>query len=160
MTAGTKAYVRAEGAHLVPADQPSEEVIRRLPAGRTVEINIVRRRSVEQLRFYFGLCSKVAEMLRAMGAEHETTETVDAKLRVATGHCEIVPLPPKLRMATGERYGVLPGRIAFHKLDQDAFGRFVDRCLAFTATELLPHVPTRELRAQVEMMVVPGGRAA
>lgn len=138
---------------LVPVGEADEAAIRELPADVDLSATIVRPRSGRQLRFYWALCHKVAILLQAMGREEASREYVSDCFKVATGHMELVPLPPRLQQATGQHYAVLTRSISFDKMEQADFNRFVDRIIAYTLTELLPHVPTRALKADIDKML-------
>lgn len=148
---GVNAMLRVQGSSLIPTDEIAEETVRGLPDGRIVECQIIRRRSAKQLRGYWFVCGKVAQLLRACGHEAATKDYVDEVLRIGTGHCVLVPLSARLRAQTGQRYAVKATSIAMHAMDQTTFNGFMDRCLAFIATELLPHLPTRQLRQELQL---------
>ncbi len=158
--AGLKIYVRRQGSTLVPATSADEDAIRALPLDKVLRADIVRQRSAEQNAFYWVLCAKVAAMLNDMGDDTATKDNVSDRFKIATGNMTLAVLSPRLQILVGERYAAVPGTIAFHKMDQSAFNEFMDRVTAFTLTELLPHMPTKELRRQISDMLVGVDRGA
>lgn len=155
---GVIAMLRVQGSSLVSTDEVSEDTIRGLPEGRIVECQIIRRRSAEKLRAYWAICGRIAKLLQAMGREDMTKDAVDEVIRIGTGYAHLTPLSARMRAQTGQRYGVRATSIALHKMKDPDFDRFFNRALAFVAVELLPHMPTRELREELERIVY-GDRA-
>lgn len=148
-----RVYVRRAYSVLAPAEASDEEAIRELPEGRVFRADIVSERSMKQHRAYWGLCTRIATMLRSMGHETADRDYVSDSFKCALDHCDLIPLSPRLQRLTGERYAVRVRSISFDKMDQAGFNRFMDRVIAFTVTELLPHVPTRDLRRLVEELL-------
>lgn len=151
--AGLKIYCRREGSTLVPATEEAEEAMRSLPLGHVLRADVVRPRSGKQSALYWGVCGKVAQLMNDMGADDATTKNVSDRIKIATGHCDLMVLSPRMQMEHGTRYAAAPRSIAFHNMDQSEFNPFMDRVTAFVLTELLPHMPTHELRELIEAIL-------
>ncbi len=157
--AGLSIYVRRQGSLLAPASAEAEEAIRSLPLDTVLRADVVRQRSAEQSNLYWAVCWRIAQLMNDMGADDATKDNVSDRIKIATGHCDLVVLSPKAQIATGQRYAAMPRSISFHKMDQSEFNAFMDRVTAFTLTELLTHMPTGELRWIIEDMLTNPRRA-
>jgi len=152
----TTIYMSRAGSHLIPSSQVEEDLLREIPEAVHVRVEIVRERSARQNRMFRALCDKVSRALNQMGDEAATPFMVAERFKMITGHYTLVPLSLPLQHATGERYAVITRSIAFHKMDQGTFNKFMNRVTAFTVTELLPHLPSSTLKDQIEGMLVDG----
>ena len=93
---------------LVPTDAESQAAIEKLGDGEVVTCSIVKPRSSQWHRLYFGLCRMVGENQEPARDE----SSIDYELRVLAGHYDAM----KVRKGN-ELYEVrVPKRIAFDKL--------------------------------------------
>lgn len=143
-------FVQRLNRALVAATNADLERIEALPPGRMLKATLAEERTNTRHAYYFELCKRVADMLAAMGDDHATKERVDLRFRLATGHYDVVELPLKAQRALGVQYAVERRSISFEALDDEGMRQFVQRVVAFTLTELLPHIPAREFRRAVE----------
>lgn len=128
-------------AGLAPDDADAVDSLRRIPIGTTVRCEVVKPRSVPELRFYFALCALVAQN----HAELQTREQVDQALRLLTGHVDLVRL--------GEHTLQIPRRIAFSKLSQSEWQAYLMRAKDAVVQHLLPGVELPEFEAEIQRMV-------
>lgn len=92
---------------LIPTDDLSRTVLSRMGDGECAEVELVRPRSVQWHRMYFGIC-------REIGLNQEpqrTADSIDNELRVRAGHFDLM-------FVDGYQVRV-PQRIAFAKLTAD-----------------------------------------
>lgn len=149
----TTIWMTRGGSRLEPTAEWCEDALREIPEGVELRVQITRDRSRRQLKTYWALCAKVAAMLRAMGKEQADRDYVSDCYKAATGYCEAWPLPLRLRHMTGHTIGIRTTSIAIDRMDQEQFNRFMNAILAYTVTDLLPNVPLRELRAEVDALL-------
>lgn len=120
-----------------PDDDDARRSLGRIPVGTTVRCEIVKPRSVTQLRRYWAMCALVAEN----HAELHTREQVDQALRLLTGHVDLVQV--------GEHTLRLPRRIAFAKLSQDEWEQYLSRAKDAVCEHLLPGVDGQYLQEEI-----------
>lgn len=94
--AGLRIYVRREGSILAPATAADEDAIRALPAGWTIRADVIRERSAEQSKLYWAVCWRIAQLLNEMSDDDATKDNVSDRIKIATGHCELVLMSPKM----------------------------------------------------------------
>ena len=135
-------YLKRTLSGFAPDDADAVASCKRIPVGTTVRCEITQPRSVRQLRYYWALCSIVAQN----HAELQTREQVDQALRILTGHVDLVKL--------GEFTVQLPRRIAFAKLSQDDWHAYLRRAKDAVVQHLLPGVELPEFEAEILRMAV------
>lgn len=92
---------------LIPTDDIGQRVLSRMGEGECAQVEVVRPRSVQWHRMYFGICREIG-----LNQDPQRTEdSIDAELRVRAGHFELM-------WVDGHEVRV-PKRIAFHKLSAD-----------------------------------------
>lgn len=148
MGAGLTFYGTRHGSHISPLNEAGEEELRKVREGQTVRINVVRERSAKKNGFFWALCHKVAEALKAMGREDMTKEIVADQLKIATGHCRAALLPYRLRRE-GQMYGLTPKSIDFHSMDDLQFSEWLNKAIGFICIELLPHIPVGTQKQEI-----------
>lgn len=137
---------------LVATSAVWENALLDLPAGE-MEWTGTRRRSLARLKYYWALCDKIAQALRAHGSD-ASKEDVDFHLRVAAGLHSFITLTPRERARLGNSaIGVRAQSIAFDKMDEEAMSAFVNRAIAYTLTELLPKIPRGYFAAEIEALI-------
>jgi hypothetical protein len=100
-------FTRGAIVGLIPTDDESRRAINRLADGECVEVEIIRPRSLQWHRMYFGIC-------REIGQNQEPTRdesSIDHELRVRAGHFDVM-------FVDGHECRV-PKRIAFARLTPD-----------------------------------------
>ena len=137
-------FLAARTSHgLQPVDEAGEAVLRRIPRGEIMRVEIRRPRNIRHHRLFFVLMSVVWENL-----DQERYPTIDdlvAAIKIAAGLRTRIELPDGM-------VGFVPGSIAFHRMDQAAFDEFYDRVCDLICKYFLPGVTSEELRAEVEEM--------
>lgn len=136
-----KALFRKISAYLAPHDQVALDYVAKLKQGEVVRVEVVRDRSLPQLRLYWALCTMVAE-----NASHNRTQrSISDMFCMACDHVET------FRAVDGT---VLekPASLSFKRTQQDEFNEFFSRVLDLVAAEILPHLSAGELRAQLEQI--------
>jgi len=92
---------------LTPADEPSSKLVSRLAPGEGLVMNVLKVRSLEWHRMYFGCCREIGQNCDPVRDEN----SIDYELRVRAGHFDVM-------FVDGHEIRV-PKRIAFDKLTSD-----------------------------------------
>lgn len=98
---------RGEKIGLIPTDDESRAVLGRMGEGECAEVELVRPRSLQWHRMYFGICREIGKNQDPQRDE----ASIDAELRVLAGHYDVL-------FVDGHEVRV-PKRIAFAKLSGD-----------------------------------------
>lgn len=129
------------GLMLDTSDERSQLILRGIPLGASVQVEITRPRSIARHRFFWAMASAIAQAIPG----NLTAENIVEILKIETGHCTIV---------RGKRDTYrLPKSIAFHKMEEPEFQAFMDRCIQFICSTWLPHLKPSGLRNEIEQMV-------
>ena len=134
---------------LRPVDEAGEAALRKIGQGEMMMLEIKRPRNIKHHRLYWALVTLVWQNMD--GERYPTAEDLHAALKIAAGLRTRIVLPDGT-------VGFIPGSIAFHKMDQDAFNEFYERICDLVARHFLPGVTIKELKAEVETMI--GAREA
>jgi hypothetical protein len=105
-----KLWLAKVGRTLIPADYDAEQLMVKMGDGECAEFRVVRPRSVQWHRMYFGICRTIGQNQDPNRDE----DSIDAELRVLAGHFTVVPVVgvPGVEIR-------MPKRIAFDKLTAD-----------------------------------------
>lgn len=128
---------------LRPADEAGSDALRKIANGEIISIEIKRPRNIRHHRMFWALMTIVHDNM-----DHErypTVEDLTAAIKIAAG------LRTRIELPNGD-VGFIPGSIAFHKMDQAAFGEFYDRVCDLIVKFFLPGVDSEALREEVEIM--------
>jgi hypothetical protein len=137
-----KILARKQFGTLRPVDEAGEDALRAIANGSLIQIEIKRPRNVQHHRKYWALVSIVAQNTE----RYPDAETVHEAIKIAVG------LRTQIQLPDGT-VGYIPGSIAFHKMDQDAFSIFYDRVCDAVAKYFLPGVNSEDLKREVESMI-------
>jgi len=110
-----------EGMALRPYGVESGSMLGKLPFGKVVRVEVKQPRNGAHHRLYWTLCTRIGD---GLGMDSEDISDV---LKIRTGHFREV----KTRHGM-ERF---PKSISFAAMDQEAFGRFFDKCVLVITTE-------------------------
>lgn len=102
-----KLWLAKQGRGFIPTDEASSNVHKRMADGECAVFEIVRPRSVQWHRMYYGICRAIGENQDPARDE----DSIDNELRILAGHYEAM-------FVDGHEVRV-PKRIAFHKLSGD-----------------------------------------
>lgn len=131
-----KLAIKRQGQVFVPATAAAQAEFEKFPAGAFLKADITRDRSGPAHRYYWAMCTLIAEALNAGPTSiYWTQELVSDRLKIATGRVEIIDLPPSLRRAHGATIGIKPVSISFAKMDGVEFYRFLESAIAYVVTE-------------------------
>lgn len=133
---------------LVPCDVMAEELMAFLPDGKDVLVTIRRARNPKHHRLLWALLKKVVENTDRWSDERELLDS----LKLATGLFEA-------RIAFNGVPFAVPASISFAAMDQARFAEWYAKAVAVLARDVLNVAPDA-LRAEVEAMIEPQGRAA
>lgn len=101
------AWFHKKGNALVPSDEAGRRGLDKMGDGECVEVTIVRPRSLQWHRMYFGICGLIGENQDPP----RDAESIDAELRIRAGHFDV--------LIVGEHEVRVPKRIAFAKLSAE-----------------------------------------
>lgn len=118
----TTLFLRRVGNTLAPDGDESVSELLSLPFGKSFKAEVKLPRNPRFHRLYFALCKRIGD---GIGKDAEQISTV---FKYATGHYDT--------MRT-KSYGEVkvPKSISFAKLDETAFRKFFDACVATALTE-------------------------
>lgn len=106
---------RGEKAGLIPTDEDSRALVNRLADGECVQVQVIRPRSVQWNRMYWGICRIIGENQDPPRDE----DSIDAEIRVLAGHFQV--------MYVGAHEVRVPKRIAFDKMTADEWAEYFQR---------------------------------
>lgn len=134
-------YVRRKGNQLVPHSAAAALALDALPQGVPMRCEVTRPRSGPQHRLFWALATYVAEALNDGPAASEwTPEAVVEMLKIATGHVDLVALPPREAKRLGVTHVAKPKSIAFAAMDGVAFSRFMNAAMTYVRDTLCPWI--------------------
>ena len=96
---------------LIPTDDVSRTVLSRMGDGDCAQVELVRPRSVQWHKMYFGICRDIGENQDPQRDE----DSIDAELRIRAGHFHVI-------WVDGHECKY-PKRIAFAKLSGDEWAQ-------------------------------------
>lgn len=127
----TEIWARRTLAGFVPLDASA---LQRVPLGELVQLVVRRKRSVKRHNYFMAFVQCVFDNLPADLAERwPTFEKLLTAFKVLAGHADYVWLP-------GGREAVIAKSIRFHKMDEDAFAKFMDTCMNIWR-KIVPNLP-------------------
>lgn len=106
-----KIWLAKHGRGFIPADDDSLEVHAKMGVGECAQFEIVRPRSLQWHRMYFGICREIGKNQDPQRDE----ASIDQELRVRAGHFDVL-------FVDGHEVRV-PKRIAFAKLTGDEWAK-------------------------------------
>lgn len=95
------------GKALMPTDEASESVVARMAPGECAEFRVLRPRSSQWHRMYFGLCRTIGQNQDPPRDE----DSVDQEVRILSGHYDVYKFQG--------RDVLIPKRIAFDRMTAD-----------------------------------------
>lgn len=132
----SKLAVKKQGPGFMPATMAAQAEFDKFPAGVMLKADVARDRSGPQHRYYWGMCTLIADALNAgPSSMNWTQETVSDRLKIATGRVEVIDLPPVLRRVHGTSIGIKPVSISFAKMDGTEFAIFLESAISYVVTE-------------------------
>jgi hypothetical protein len=100
-------WLAKHGRGFLPTDDDGRRIHARMGAGECAEFTIIRPRSIQWHRMYFGICGEIGKNQDPQRDE----DSIDHELRILAGHYDVMYV---------ESHEVrIPKRIAFHKLTHD-----------------------------------------
>jgi len=124
---------------LVPADDDAMAEFAKCKLGQLVMADVKRHRYPGQHARYWVLCKLVADN----SERYPTKERVSYMLKIATGHCEEIP------MKDGN-IAFIPHSINFASMDQGEFEAFFERVIQLVCSQVLPGLDPGGLRNEIE----------
>ncbi len=135
---GTEIFLRRKGEGLIPMDLMSRNYIEKLDAQTVIRAVVTKPRNYDHHKKYFALLHAVYE--------HQDTypsfNSFRSAVAVALGHSESVKLPDG-------RTILVPGSIAFGKMDQSEFEEFYEKAVDLVLTRIVPGVNREDLERRV-----------
>jgi hypothetical protein len=127
------------GDTLAPVDEADREIIYRLREGEPVRVEIKARRNVRRHRLYWGLMRILVQNTEIWPSEEAASDSI----KIAVGHVEQIVNP-----LTGEIH-LRPKSIAFERMEEAEFCRFLDRVIYVITERLIPGLDASDLRREV-----------
>lgn len=134
-------------AGLSPANDEAAHVLRRVPVGNVVQVELHRPRRNKALRKWWALCNLVHQNCE----QFRSPEQVHDFLKIKAGHCTQV-----VSKATGEIF-LIADSIAFARLDEDEFQTVWGRAVQAVCTDILPGVEQAEMEYQILKLIGAAG---
>ncbi len=101
------AWFHKKGDALIPNDDAAKRGVARMGDGECVEVTIIRPRSLQWHRMYFGICGLIGQNQDPA----RDADSIDNELRILAGHYDVM-------YVQGHEVRV-PKRIAFAKLSAE-----------------------------------------
>jgi hypothetical protein len=134
-------FVISDGKRLVPHSKAAAIALEKLNRGVPLKIDPKQPRNVKAHRLFWAFATYVADALNdGPGAKDWTQDDVVDLLKLATGHVRMLKLPLKDAARLGTPIAAMPASISFAAMDQQAFGKFMDRAFIYTRDELCPWI--------------------
>jgi hypothetical protein len=123
---------------LVPRGSVSAARIAKIPLGEDVEVQIIRGRSLPQLRLFWAILRHVAE-----ATQWESAERLLVALKLRLGKYDLMKMP-------NGKVVPVPDSISFRAMTQDQFQEFMDKAIALICAEILPGMDSERLIADAQ----------
>lgn len=136
-------FMRRSLGALRPIDPASAEALERIPANQDVRVEITRPRNLKHHRKFFALLNAIFPHQTV----YPTHKSFRAAMTVALGFGETY------KLGDG-RTIIIPGSIAFDKMDQAEFEQFYDRAIELIVTRILPGVGRADLNREVADILI------
>ena len=133
------------GGALMPADDMATEVFENIKNGELVMVTILKPRNLKHHRLYWGLVSLVWDQCDQ--DRYPTRSDLHNALKIFAGIRTRIVLPDGTK-------GFIPGSVSFSSMDQMAFNQFYDTICDIVARDVLPGIDERDLRMEVESMIL------
>lgn len=131
------------GPALFAVDDYTRERLMRLKEGEALRYHPPKRaRNPRQHALYWALIGLLFENQ----SHYKTKEQVSNVIKVGVGHCTTV------QRRDGSIIHI-PDSIAFSEMSQEEFEVFLDAVLDFAAQEIVPHISSKALRREVELLI-------
>ena len=127
-------------------DPVSAEAFEHVPTGKDLFVVIRSRRNPKQHRLAWALASKIVDGCDFL---HDSEEAM-TYLKYKTRHVKVI-----MDHKTGKNF-LMPKSISFASMTQEQFSRFLNRAIYVVCSEIIPGLPEKTLRAELQAMV--GGK--
>ena len=131
---------------LVPDNAISEETLAKVWLNRKVKVTTETARNYDQLCLLYAIAQKIADNTeRFTDKDHVIRE-----IKLNTGHVirEQYNIP-----GLGLVFREDPNSIAYESMTQEAWAPWLDKALAYIRSDLLPGVPTKVFRDEINSML-------
>lgn len=130
------------GPYLAPWGPMDAGGVEVLPHGKPLKVKVTRARSVPQHRLYWSMLNLVADNM-------DTPVTADALhewIKLRCGVSIMIPL-------RSGKIDVVPGSIAFDKMEQTEFQQFFDKAKTLIVEHLIPGLGIAALESEARLML-------
>ncbi len=131
---------------LETVDSISAEAFEHVPCNKDLFVVIRSRRNPKQHRLAWALASKLVDGCDFL---HDSEEAM-TYLKYKTRHVKVI-----MDHKIGKGF-LMPKSISFASMTQEQFSRFLNRAIYVVCTEIIPGLPEKTLRAELQAMV--GGK--
>lgn len=149
-------FIAGHGWGLFPTNAGSAQFMdEKIPKYKELRADVTQPRNLAHHKKYWALCHVVAD------ATDSTSEEISDILKFRTGHFELSQV--EVQEGIWQAVARLKS-IAFHKMDQIAFGEFFEKCVRviyerWYGTSNAGHNSRAVLKAKIDEMLAPDARA-
>lgn len=135
-----KLFVIKDQNSLKPADERSDDYLKKIKQGQWFSIDIRKPRNLQHHRKFWALMNLISENL-----DNVTPEILCDVIKIRTGHAKIV------KTKKGEI--AVPLSLNFSKMDQIAFDDFYDKAVKIIVEDILENIKAEEIKDEVLKML-------
>lgn len=128
---------------LSPDDDAASAVLRKVPLGAVVKVEVRRPRNLSAHRRWFALCNLIYQNCE----QYASPDVVHGHLKILAGHAT-----PIVSHVTGETW-LIPNSISFSSLDEDAFQQVWRRACQAVCETILPTLTVSDLDNEIMRIV-------
>lgn len=137
---------RAQFLVLAPTDRASEKAIDEYGVGTVLKATLTQPRNVKHHRKYWALLGVIFDYQQT----YNDLDELHAAVKCALGYGRTVKVSTETKGGTRiERVTMIPGSIAFSKMDQKKFETFYERFVELVFTRIIPNLDDDD-RARLE----------
>lgn len=138
-------FVRSNGKALLPTSHAAQIALEALPRGVPLRVDPKQPRNSKFHRMAWAFATYVAKALNdGPTAKEWTAEDAMTHLKLATGNVETMKLSRKMAGRLRQDFAAVPKSISFAKMDEAAFGKFMDAAMTYVRDDLAPWIEDSE----------------
>lgn len=140
----TKIILRRRGLALVPEHEADIDLIRRIPRGAEVMVEIRQPRNLQHHKLFRALLAKVIEA----GAPFQNDDALLFWIKHKLGFVDRMLCPDGTVLE-------MPKSTNFESMDQTKFRQFFEQAIELICTEVIPGLEVSALVAEIREMLAP-----
>jgi len=139
----TAVLMRRTISGLAADDEAATDVLRRIPVGNVVRVDVRRPRNLSAHRRYWALVN----LVYSNSDVYASTDAAHGHIKLLAGEADTV-----MNRDTGETF-LIPKSISFSAMDEDAFQDFWKRAVKAVVEHILPGVTAPEVEMEVLQLI-------